>query len=128
MMRDLMLTFTAAFLLAAAPAAAQWEPALTGNWGNENGCKHAKGDRDGWAEDMTLLTPEGFTNYVTSCSFAQVLKGHGALIAISLCGHEGEDLITAETLIIRPPTDGDGSMLMVAEAGGDGWAEVYACK
>lgn len=127
-MRALLSLGFAVGLLAAAPAAAQWEPEITGNWGNENGCKHAKGDRDGWAEDMALLTPQGFDNYVTSCSFAQVLKGHGALIAISLCGHEGEDLITAEMLIIRPPADGDGSMLMVTDAGGNGWAEVYACK
>lgn len=115
-------------LLAAAPAAAQGAPDLTGNWGNENGCKHASGDRDGWAEDMALLTPQGFENYVTNCSFAQVLKGHGALVATALCGHEGEDLITAETLIIRPPTGGDGSMLMVTDAAGNGWAEVRPCK
>jgi hypothetical protein len=120
--------FALAAILLAAPASAQNAPVFTGNWGNENGCKHARGDRDGYLEDLALLTPQHFENFVTHCSFAQVLKGHGALVATALCGHEGEDLITAETLIIRPPTDGEGSTLLVTDAAGNGWAEVKACQ
>jgi hypothetical protein len=121
------LAFIAASVMATVPAMAGNGPSLSGAWGNAAGCAvHAGGTRDD--EGMALLTPEGFENYVTSCSFAQVLKAHGALIATALCGHEGEDLITAETLIIRPPSDGDGSMLMVTDANGNGWAEVRVCK
>ncbi len=113
--------------LAGSPAIANDAPWLARPYGNEPGCAFGKGGtRDN--ESMQLLTAEGYEDYVTSCSFVQVLKGNGAYVITALCGHEGEDLITAEMLVIRPPTDGDGTKLMLTDANGNIRAEVEPCK
>ena len=127
-MGSIVPALAAIALLVASPALAHGAPVIDGNWGNEAGCKFAAGGQSRDDESMAVLTAGHYEDYVTHCSFEQVLEGHGALVVTTLCGHEGEDLITAELLVIRPPADGDGSMLMVTDADGNAWAEVVRCK
>lgn len=102
-------------------------PWLTGVWGNTSGCAFAQGGtRDN--EDMLLLTAEKFETYAMLCEFVQVLKGSGASVATALCGHEGEDLLTARLFVIRDPWDADARTKRVTDADGNPWAEVPPCE
>ncbi len=113
------------FAILATPALAQEAPVISGNWGNEAGCAFVKGGtRDD--EGIALLTAEKYEDYVTYCDFVQVLKGPGALVITALCGHEGEDAITAETLIVRKPADGSG--LMLTDAAGNERGRFEQCR
>lgn len=112
--------------LLAVPASAA-EPWLAGNYGNAAGCAFAQGGtRDN--EDMLLLTAEKFETYAMLCEFVQVLKGSGASVATALCGHEGEDLLTARLFVIRDPWDADARTKRVTDADGNPWAEVPPCE
>jgi len=111
-------------LLLSASSALAAESWLPGNYGNASGCAYANGGtRDN--EEMTLLTAEKFETYAVLCEFVQVLKGNGAHVATALCGHEGEDLLTAETIIIRDAWEGEAKR--VTDAAGNQWAEVAPC-
>ena len=114
-------------LLGSAYAAAQDAPALAGNYGNASGCAFARAGQTRDNEEMSLLTPDHFETYATHCSFVQQLKGPGALVITALCGHEGEDLVTVQTLVIRRPTEGVDGLILVTDGDGNEWARVGPC-
>jgi hypothetical protein len=119
----------AALALVLAPAAASAEatlPGITGNWGNESGCKMGRGGvRED--EDMLLLTPSDVQNFVTFCSFLDVHVAGEEMVATVICGHEGDDLVTAGLMIIRKRAESPGALL-ITEADGNGWGEVRPCE
>lgn len=95
-------------------------PWLTGVWGNAAGCAYHKGGSRDADDTLVVLKPDGLETYVTECEFLSVQRGTGASVVTALCGHEGEDVLTAETFIVRDPwepeartkrlTDGDGNL------------------
>lgn len=103
------------------------KPWLTGTYGNAPGCAWAKGgDRD--ADDsLAVLRPDGFETYVMLCDFISVQRGKGAVVATALCGHEGEDLLTAGLVIIRDAWDPDDKSKRVTDQDGNEWATVAPC-
>jgi hypothetical protein len=102
----------------------QW---LSGTYGNAPGCAWAKGgDRD--ADDsLAVLRPDGFETYVMLCDFVSVQRAKGAVIATALCGHEGEDLLTAGLVIIRDAWDPGDKSKRVTDEDGNEWATVVPC-
>ncbi len=101
-------------------------PGITGNWGNESGCKMGRGGvREN--EDMLLLTPADVQNFVTHCSFLNVEVLGEEMVATVICGHEGDDLVTAGMMIISKRAESPGALL-ITEADGNGWGEVLPCK
>ncbi|RST84507.1 hypothetical protein EJC49_20610 [Aquibium carbonis] len=111
---------------AVAPAAdSLW---LTGVWGNVPGCAYHKGGSRDDDDSLFVLKSDGLESYVTGCDFLSVQRGNGASVATALCGHEGEDVLTAELVIIRDPWDPEDRTRRVTDAAGNPWAEVEPCE
>lgn len=114
-------------LVAAMPALAKDPQWLTGAYGNAAGCAfHTGGTRDD--ESMLLLTEGKFETYATLCEFLAINKAAGAVLATALCGHEGDDLLTAELVIIRDATQPDQDRKRVTGAQGNQWGEAAPCR
>jgi len=109
------------------PAGAAELPGITGNWGNETGCEFGRGGtRD--HEDMLLLTASDVQTYATLCSFLAVqTDGGNTMIPTVVCGHEGDDLVTAGMMIIRKRAQNPDALL-ITDADGNEWGEVLPCK
>jgi hypothetical protein len=109
------------------PAGAAELPGITGNWGNESGCAMGRGGvREN--EEMLLLTPTEVQTYATICSFLSVqTDGSETMIPTVVCGHEGDDLITAGMMIIRRRAEKPDALL-ITDADGNEWGEVRPCK
>lgn len=114
-------------LALALPASGAELPGITGNWGNATGCEFGRGGtRD--HEDMLLLTPQHVETYATMCSFLSVQKdGDNTMIPTVVCGHEGDDLVTAGMMIIRRRGE-NPEALLITDADGNEWGEVLPCK
>ena len=111
---------------AAAPLADS--PWITGVWGNAPGCAYHKGGSRDDDDSLFVLKSEGLETYVTGCDFLSVQRGSGAFVATALCGHEGEDVLTAEFVIIRDPWDPEARTKRVTDAAGNPWADVEPCE
>lgn len=116
---------TAVGTLAAQPRAqAPW---LAGVWGNAADCAYREGGSRDDDDSLFLLKPDGLETYVMICDFLSVQSGRGASVATALCGHEGDDMLTAELVIIRDPWDPESRTKQVTDAAGNPWAEVEPC-
>lgn len=110
---------------AAAPGAdAPW---LTGVWGNAPGCAYHKGGSRDDDDSLFVLRPDGLETYVMECEFLSVLRGVGASVVTALCGHEGEDMLTAETFIVRDPWEPEARMKRITDGDGNLRDEVAPC-
>lgn len=109
-------------------AAADDEPWLVGTYGNAAGCAFAKGGDRNADDSLTVLRADGFETYVMICDFLSVQRGKGAVVATALCGHEGEDLLTASLVVIRDAWDPEDKTKRVTDADGNDWAEVAPCE
>jgi hypothetical protein len=108
------------------PALAAELPGITGNWGNAPGCELGRGGvREN--EEMLLLTPSDVQTYATLCSFLTVSVSGDQMVATVICGHEGDDLVTAGMMIIRKRAENPDALL-VTDADGSEWGEVAPCK
>jgi hypothetical protein len=107
--------------------AASDAPWLSGVWGNAAGCAYHRGGSRDADDSLFVLRPDGLETYVMLCDFLSVQRGQGASVATALCGHEGEDLLTAELVIIREPWEPEAQTKRVTDHDGNVWAEVEAC-
>jgi hypothetical protein len=107
------------------PRAAAEPLVISGNYGNEAGCRTAGGGVAD-SEDLLMLTPREVGTYATLCSFVQLLPGGDVdLVATVTCGHEGEDLITLGMMRLRRETDRDA--FTIYDEQGDSWGTVDRC-
>jgi hypothetical protein len=110
-----------------AASAADDQPWLVGTYGNAAGCAYAKGGERDADDSLALLRADSFETYVMGCDFLSVQRGKGAVVATALCGHEGEDLLTASLVVIRDAWDPQDKSKRVTDADGNAWAEVAPC-
>lgn len=116
------------FAVAAGPAMAGDDaPWLTGIYGNAPGCAWTRGGDRHADDSLAVLRPDGFESYVMECDFLAVQRGKGAVVATALCGHEGEDLLTASLVIIRDAWDPEDKSKRVTDGDGNEWAIVAPC-
>ncbi len=100
---------------------------LAGTYGNAPGCAWVKGGDRHADDSLAVLRPDGFETYVTECDFLSVQRGKGAVVATALCGHEGEDLLTAALVIIRDAWGPEDKSKRVTDENGNEWATVLPC-
>lgn len=103
-------------------------PWLTGVWGNAPGCAYHQGGSRDDDDSLFVLRPDGLETYVMLCDFLSVQRGNGAAVATALCGHEGEDVLTAGLVIIRDPWDAEARTRRVTDDDGNDLAEVAPCE
>ncbi len=110
-------------LLAGGAAAASLD--IVGTYGSPAGCKYAADGQYG-DESVVILDAEHYENFVTHCSFVQVLTASdGSKIVTLLCGHEGDEALTVEMARIAKAAQGDAYAMFSAQ--GDLWDEVSRC-
>ena len=113
--------------VAVTPALAQDRAWLDGAYGNAAGCDfHKGGTRND--ESMFLLTGSKIETYAMLCEILDIRKGAGAILATALCGHEGDDLVTAELVIIRNAAEPGQDRRRVTDAMGNEWGEAEPCR
>lgn len=117
----------AALPVLAGGASAESLSGLAGTYGNANGCKYeATGDYVD--DDMVILKPDEYQTYVKICEFLDVRKARdGSEVAMSLCGHEGDEAQTVEFLrFVRDPSGKDAVAIFGQD--GDLNGEVEPCR
>ena len=98
---------------------------LTGTYGSPAGCKYAA-DGEYGDDSVSVLDAEHYENFVTWCEFVQVAKARdGSSVVTMLCGHEGEDYQTIDTVRIAKATEADAYRIFLHS--GELWAEVSRC-
>ena len=113
-------------VLLGAASVAGAELALPGNYGNAEGCAYLK--TNNFTDDALLyLTPRGLSAYASGCDFVAVAAdSHGNQLAQSICHHEGEEMLSAESHIITPPNAAGAVRIYMAN--GEIWAELEPCS
>lgn len=91
--------FATALLVTAIATAAQADTlAITGSYGNKDGCAYAKSGESTGSENFFLLTSEAITTATSVCSIEKVLKTDGKSFEATVsCQAEGEDSGTDDT-------------------------------
>jgi hypothetical protein len=124
--QPILLLVAALSVLAAAERSSAQGLDLKSDYGNEQGCRFAKGEQvEG--DDLLWLKSDGITSYASACEFVQMLSSKdGTKIATTLCDNEGqEERSIAMFSIARSPTD--PTALRIYDEMGSLWGEVRPC-
>ncbi len=125
MVRGRSAVIAAAFLLAPSLAFAQTLE-LSGIYGNEAGCRVAKGEEKASAEAL-VVRPDRFESAALACEFVQVLKAaDGTKVITALCDIEGEDGRSVSLFTVAPSKT-DATALQIRDEYGAPWDEVKPC-
>lgn len=125
MVRGRSAAIAAAFLLAPSLAFAQTLE-LSGVYGNEAGCRVAKGEEKASAEAL-VMRPDRFESAALVCEFVQVLKAaDGTKVITALCDIEGEDGRSVSLFTVAPSKT-DPAALQIRDEYGAPWDEVKPC-
>ena len=99
---------------------------ISGNYGDEAGCRFARTNHYS-EEDMLLLTRQYVTTQVTQCSFVQIFPAEAdSQVAIVTCGHEGEEATTLGLMRVQKASDGVDAYLVFDQDGGM-WGKAGRC-
>lgn len=116
----------AAFVLAPSLAFAQGLD-ITGTYGNEAGCRVAKGEEKAAAEAL-VMRPDRFESGSLVCEFVQVLKAaDGTNVITALCEIEDEDGRSVNLFTVAP-SKADPAALQIRDEYGAPWDEVKPCS
>jgi hypothetical protein len=127
MKRHFVLSLLAGFsVLAATQSASAQSLDLKSAYGNEKGCRVARGEQvEG--DDFLVLTSDGITSYASACEFVQVLSSKaGTKIATTLCDNEGEEAHSIAMFSIGNSAS-DRVALRIYDESGALWGEVKPC-
>jgi len=125
MVRGRSAAIAAAFLLVPSLAFAQ-ALELSGVYGNEAGCRVAKGEEKASAEAL-VMRPDRFESAALVCEFVQVLKAaDGTKVITALCDIEGEDGRSVSLFTVAPSKT-DPAALQIRDEYGAPWDEVKPC-
>jgi hypothetical protein len=99
---------------------------LKTDYGDEKGCRFAKGEQvEG--DDYLVLKSDGITSYGSACEFVQVLSSKdGTKIATTLCDNEGEAEHSIAMFSIGKSAS-DPAALRIYDETGSLWGEVKPC-
>jgi hypothetical protein len=99
---------------------------LKSDYGDEKGCRFAKGEHvDG--DDFLWLKSEGITSYASACEFVQILSSKdGTKVAMTLCDNEGEEEQSIAMFSIGKSRT-DPTALRIYDEIGSLWGEVRPC-
>jgi len=99
---------------------------ISGNYGDEAGCRFARTNHYS-EEDMLLLTRQYVTTQVTQCSFVQIFPAEAdSQVAIVTCGHEGDEATTLGLMRVQKASDGVDAYLVFDQDGGM-WGKAGRC-
>jgi hypothetical protein len=123
--RGRMAAIAAAFMLAPSLAFAQTLD-LAGTYGNEAGCKVARGEEKAAAEALVVRT-DRFESAALVCEFVEVLKAaDGTRVITALCDIEGEEGRSVSLFTVAPSKT-DPTALQIRDEYGAPWDEVKPC-
>lgn len=115
----------AVFMLAPSLAFAQTLD-LAGVYGNEAGCRVAKGEEKAAAEALVVRN-DRFESAALTCEFVQVLKAaDGTKVITALCDIEDEDGRSVNLFTVTPGKT-DPTALQIRDEYGAPWDEVKPC-
>lgn len=108
------------------PPLAAAELGISGNYGNDAGCRLAKsGGYHG--DDILLLTPTSVQTYATLCSFVQIVPAEADnQVAMVTCAHEGDELTTLGLMRMQKSQDSVDAYLIFDE-NGTMWGKAERC-
>lgn len=99
---------------------------LAGVYGNEAGCRVAKGEEKASAEAL-VVRADRFESAALVCEFVQVLKAaDGTKVVTALCDIEGEDGRSINQFTVAPSKT-DPAALQIRDEYGASWDEVKLC-
>ena len=99
---------------------------LAGVYGNEAGCRVARGEEKASAEALVVRT-DRFESAALVCEFVQVLKAaDGTKVVTALCDIEGEDGRSINMFTVAPGKT-DPVALQIRDEYGAPWDEVKPC-
>lgn len=100
---------------------------IAGTYGNELGCKVAKGQAQP-AEEALLVKPDRFEASGSACDFVQVIKAKdGTSVVTALCDLEGEEGRSVSLFSIAK-SKSDPNSLVIRDEYGASWDEVKPCQ
>jgi hypothetical protein len=110
----------------AAPLAHAQTLELTGVYGNEAGCRVARGEEKPAAEAL-VVRPDRFESGALTCEFVQVLKAaDGTNVITALCDIEDEEGRSVNLFTVAPGK-ADPTALQIRDEYGAPWDEVKPC-
>ncbi|HHZ10740.1 MAG TPA: hypothetical protein GX405_18375 [Rhizobiales bacterium] len=125
MFRGRPLVIAAACVLAPSLAFGQTLD-LAGAYGNEAGCRVARGEEKAGAEALVVRN-DRFESAALSCEFVQVLKAaDGTKVITALCDIEDEDGRSVNFFTVSPGKT-DPTALQIRDEYGAPWDEVKPC-
>jgi len=127
MKKHFVLFLLAGFsILAATLSASAQGLELKTAYGDEKGCRVAKGEQvEG--DDFLVLTSDGITSYASACEVVQVLSSKdGTKIATTLCDNEGQEEHSIAMFSIGKSAS-DPAALRIYDETGNLWGEVRPC-
>jgi len=100
---------------------------LKSDYGNEQGCRVAKGEHvEG--DDLLWLSSDAITSYASTCEFVQVLTSRdGTKVATTLCDDEGHEEHSIAMFSIGRSTT-DPTALRIYDEAGTLRGEVRPCR
>lgn len=100
---------------------------IAGAYGNEAGCRVAKGEEQPAAEAL-VVRADRFESGALTCEFVQLLKAaDGTSVITALCDIEGEDGRSVNLFTVAPGK-ADPASLQIRDEYGAPWDEVKPCS
>jgi hypothetical protein len=116
-----------ATLMMTAPALAQATLELSGPYGNEAGCKAARGEAPPSDEGL-IVRSDRFESSSSTCEFVQVLSAKDSVkVVLALCQLEDEEGRGVSLFSISPGKT-DPATLIIRDEYGASWDEVKPCQ